>query len=306
MGGEVGGGGGGRHGGGGAGGRRQGDGRGEGTPLHALVWSALPNTHLLPPSLPSFLPPNTHYTTPYPQPLTHCSQRPTVELDNPTHSSPPTPPHPLLPTHSSPPTHPPPHTPSLTVVSARLLAVELGACEPPHLGQEGGVVHPHPLHALLGGVEEANVLAVDVEGDAGVPGVIVLSQGCVGGCGGVRWGRVCVWGGVCVWVGWVCGVGVGVWVGCVGLVWVCGVCGWGVWVGGGVGMRCVSAHVEGEAGVLRCGGGGEGGRMRGLGAAACARACVRAGVGPQEKRRPHAQQHAHAPASPPDRSGGRW
>ena len=60
------------------------------------------------------------------------------------------------------------------VVGSRLLSVELRSGLSPDLGQEPRMIHPNAVDAVLDGVEEADVLAVDVHDDRGIPGVEVL------------------------------------------------------------------------------------------------------------------------------------
>lgn len=43
-----------------------------------------------------------------------------------------------------------------------------------YLGEEHRVVHPYAVYSLLVGVEEANILAQDVECDRGIPSIGVL------------------------------------------------------------------------------------------------------------------------------------
>lgn len=59
-------------------------------------------------------------------------------------------------------------------VSAGLVAIQLRAGHAPDLGQEGWVVNPYTVNALFVGVEKAHGLAVDIDDDAGIPGIAVL------------------------------------------------------------------------------------------------------------------------------------
>ena len=64
-------------------------------------------------------------------------------------------------------------------------------CEPPDLGQEGGVVHPHAVHPILARVKITQLFPIDVRGHAGVPGIRILVMpahlhtGC--GCASANW-----------------------------------------------------------------------------------------------------------------------
>mmetsp|Transcript_15252 Transcript_15252/g.43396 ORF Transcript_15252/g.43396 Transcript_15252/m.43396 type:complete len:466 (-) Transcript_15252:1566-2963(-) len=60
------------------------------------------------------------------------------------------------------------------VVGSGLLSVELGPGLSPDLGQKPRVIDPHAVDTVLDGVEEANILAVNVDDDRRVPRVEVL------------------------------------------------------------------------------------------------------------------------------------